>query len=145
MCSSSGGQNCILQPTVSSHLLVAVPWGRPPIGVEAWNKLSVKQILCIKLVNTKINILRCTVSKTSKNSVESHRLKNVVESVLRHRMVLRAKLPPHLLVWRRGLTLSWCGSYSRYHRFESWPTTSVVWKKGFVVPCGPTGKHRVVF
>jgi len=29
-------------------------------------KLTVKQILCIKLVKYYINILRCTVSKTSK-------------------------------------------------------------------------------
>ena len=34
--------------------------------VEALNKLIVKQILCIKLVDIKINILRCTVSKISK-------------------------------------------------------------------------------
>ena len=33
--------------------------------VEAWNKLIIK-LLCIKLVNIKINILRCTVSKISK-------------------------------------------------------------------------------
>jgi len=43
MCSSSGGQNCITQPLVSSHL--ALSW-----------------------LNTEINILRCTVSKTSKKS-----------------------------------------------------------------------------
>ena len=32
MCSSSGGQNCIIQSLVSSHLYVAVP-GQPHIGV----------------------------------------------------------------------------------------------------------------
>ena len=34
MCSSSGAQNCIIQPLVSPHLYVAVRCtGRPPIGV----------------------------------------------------------------------------------------------------------------
>ena len=34
MCSSSGGQNCIIQSLISSHLLVVVPCtGRPPISV----------------------------------------------------------------------------------------------------------------
>jgi len=33
MCSSSGGQNCITQPLVSSHLQVAVSCTRrPPVG-----------------------------------------------------------------------------------------------------------------
>ena len=35
--------------------------------VEAWNKLIVKQSLCINWLITKITILRCTVSKTSKS------------------------------------------------------------------------------
>ena len=61
MCSSSGGQNCITQPLVSSHSAMQF-W--PPDDehmcskhVQAWNKLNVKQkycatkILCIKLVN----------------------------------------------------------------------------------------------
>ena len=56
MCSSSGGQNCITQPLVSSHLYV-----------EARNKLIVKQKFCAssRLI-TEINILRCMVNKTSK-------------------------------------------------------------------------------
>jgi len=34
VCSSSGGQNCIIQQLVSSRLYVAVPCtGRPPTGV----------------------------------------------------------------------------------------------------------------
>jgi hypothetical protein len=60
-------------------------------------------------------------------------------------MVLSSKLRPHFLVWRRGQTLCWRSSYSRYHRFESWPRRSVVFKKCFVVSCGPTGKYHVVF
>jgi len=52
MCSSSGGQNCITQPLVSSHLYV-----------EAWNKLTVKQKFC---ASSWLNTLRCTVSETSK-------------------------------------------------------------------------------
>ena len=76
MCSSSGGQNCITQPLVSSHLWVAVSctgWERILCDdtrgcvmqfwlpddehmcskhVEAWNKTYCKtKILCIKLVN----------------------------------------------------------------------------------------------
>jgi len=36
--------------------------------VEVWNKLIVKQKFCVSSwLNTEINILRCTVSKTSKN------------------------------------------------------------------------------
>jgi hypothetical protein len=60
-------------------------------------------------------------------------------------MVLSSKLRPHLLVWLRGLKLFWRCSYSRHHCFESWPLSSVVLKKGFVVSCGPTGKYHVVF
>ena len=40
MCSSSGGQNCITQPLVSSHLQVCSK------HVEARNKLIVKQKFC---------------------------------------------------------------------------------------------------
>ena len=48
MCSSSGSQNCITQPLVSSHL-------------------TVKQKFCASSwLITEINILRSTVSKTSK-------------------------------------------------------------------------------
>ena len=65
MCSSSGGQNCIIQPLVSSHSLVSVWWYQRLYNtifdlltmrtwcskhVQAWNKPTVKQILCIKLV-----------------------------------------------------------------------------------------------
>ena len=64
MCSSSGGQNCITQPLEF--------W--PPDDenmcskhVEAWNKLIVKQKFCTSSwLITEINILRCTISKTSK-------------------------------------------------------------------------------
>jgi len=83
MCSSSGGQNCITQPLVSSHLYnhtyrcddtrgcVMQFW--PPDDkhmcskhVEAWNKLTVKQTFCASSwLITEINILRCTISKTS--------------------------------------------------------------------------------
>ena len=48
MCSSTGGENCTIQPLASSHLSV-----------------------CIKLVNIKINILRRTVSKISKYIIKS--------------------------------------------------------------------------
>jgi len=34
--------------------------------VEAWNKLIVKQKNCANWLVTEINVLRCTVSKTSK-------------------------------------------------------------------------------
>ena len=61
-CSSSGVQNCITQPLVSSHLQVAVS--------GTYNKLIVKQKLCASSwLITEINILRCTVSKTSKLSI----------------------------------------------------------------------------
>ena len=87
MCPSSGGQNCITQPLVSSHLSVAetvtyrfddtrgcVMQFWPPDDehmcskhVEAWNKLIVKQKFCASSwLIAEINILRCTVSKTSK-------------------------------------------------------------------------------
>ena len=62
MCSSSGGQNCITQPLVSSNLQTTFSCTRrPPIGVmiaeaddehmcskhvEAWNILTVKQKCC---------------------------------------------------------------------------------------------------
>ena len=133
MCSSSGGQNYIVQPLVSSHSVGGCPVLSQPVHrtatyrcddtrgcvmqfwppddehmcskhVEAWNKLIVKRkSLCIKLVNywdkctethgqqnvkmcdtkqakqqkfwasswsiTEINILRCTVSKTSKKKL----------------------------------------------------------------------------
>jgi len=90
MCSSSGGQNCITQPLVSSHLQVAgtatyrcddtrgcVMQFWPPDDehmcskhVEAWNKIIVKQKFCASSwLITEINILRCTVSKKSKNNV----------------------------------------------------------------------------
>jgi len=85
MCSSSGGQNCIIQPLVSSLVhetatyryddtrgCVMQFW--PPDDehmcskhVEAWNKLIVKQNFFVpSWLITEINILRCTVSKTSK-------------------------------------------------------------------------------
>jgi len=52
MCSSPGGQNCITQPLVSSNLLA---------------RNIVKQKFCASSwLITEINILRCTVSKTSK-------------------------------------------------------------------------------
>jgi len=54
MCSSSGGQNCIIQPLVSSQLYVTVPCtGKTRFCASSW-------------LITKI-ILRCTVSKTSKS------------------------------------------------------------------------------
>jgi len=70
MCSSSGGQNCITQHLVSTNsvgdstvhrtatyrcddtrccILMMGTWCSK--HVEAWNKIIVKQILCIKLVN----------------------------------------------------------------------------------------------
>ena len=94
MCSSSGGQNSITQSLVSSQRKVAESW--TPVHqtatfscddtrdcviqfwlpddeqicskhVEAWNKLIVKQKFCASnWLITEINILRCTVSKTSK-------------------------------------------------------------------------------
>ena len=40
--------------------------------VEAWNKLIVKQKFCASIwLITEINILRCTVSRTSKNGTRS--------------------------------------------------------------------------
>ena len=62
MCSSLGGQNCITQPPDDEHMCSK--------HVEAWNKLTVKQDFCASSwLITEINILRCTVSKTSKNVV----------------------------------------------------------------------------
>jgi len=96
MCSSSGGKNCISQPLVSTHSVGGRPVYRlrlhetatyrcddtrgcvmqfwPPDDehmcskhMEAWNKLIVKQKFCASSwLITDINILRCTVSKTSK-------------------------------------------------------------------------------
>jgi len=79
MCSSSGGQNSIKQPLVSSHLQVYDTRGCvmqfwPPDDehmcskhVEAWNKLIVKQKVCASnWLITEIIILRSTVSKKSK-------------------------------------------------------------------------------
>ena len=52
MCSSSGCQNCITQPLVSSHLQVCSK------HVEEWNKLIVKQKFCpSSWLITEINIL----------------------------------------------------------------------------------------
>jgi len=112
MCSSSGGQNCITQPLVSSHLKVAVSctgWNFsqpvhetatyrcddtrgcvmqfwPPDDehmcskhVEARNKLTGKQKFCASSwLITEINILRCTVSKTSKNNYNVSYLRNYI-------------------------------------------------------------------
>jgi len=75
MCSSWGGQNCIIQHLVSSHLC-----GRPVHNfdllrtstwcskhVDAWNETYCKTKFCASSwLITKINILRCKVSKTSK-------------------------------------------------------------------------------
>jgi len=77
--SSSGGQNCITQPLVSSHLMcddtrgcVMQFW--PPDDehisskhVKSRNKTLWKKICASSWLNTEINILRCTVSKTSKH------------------------------------------------------------------------------
>jgi len=65
MCSSSGGQNCITQPLVSSHLYDDEHMCSK--HVEAWNKLIVKQKVCASSwLITEINILRRTVCKTPK-------------------------------------------------------------------------------
>ena len=63
LCSSSGGQNCIIQHLVSSHSV----GGRPVHRLrEDWLESRICAFgiknLCIKLVN-----LRCTVRKTSRN------------------------------------------------------------------------------
>jgi len=62
VCSSSGSQNCItLQfwPPDDEHMCSK--------HVEAWNKFIVKQKICASSwLITEINILRCTVNKTSK-------------------------------------------------------------------------------
>ena len=76
MCSSSGGQSCIwyhhtcryddtrgcvmqFWPPDDEHM-----WSK---HVEAWNTLIVKQTFCAwSWLFTEINILRCTVCKTSK-------------------------------------------------------------------------------
>jgi len=80
--SISGGQNCITRPLYQEvKIVLRSLWYRgcvmqfwPPDDehmcskpVEAWNKLSVKQKFCASnWLITEINILRCTVSKTSK-------------------------------------------------------------------------------
>ena len=68
MWSSPWGQNCIIQLLVLSHnfdLLVMRTLCSK--HVEAWNKLIVTQKCCASSwLITKINILRCTVSKTLK-------------------------------------------------------------------------------
>ena len=76
MCSSSGGQNCITQPATyrCDDIRGCVMQFWPPDDehmcskhVEAWNKLTVKQKFCASSwLITEINILTCTVSKTSK-------------------------------------------------------------------------------
>jgi len=82
MCSSSGGQSCITQ---SHHHTYRCDDTRDCVmqfwspddehicskHVEAWNKLIVKQKFCASSwLITAINILRCTVSKTSKYPYE---------------------------------------------------------------------------
>jgi len=79
MCLSSGGQNCITPPLVSSHLQVwwyqrlcnaiLTPDGEHMCSkhVEARNKLIVKQFCASSWLITEINILRCAASETSKS------------------------------------------------------------------------------
>jgi len=94
MCSSSGGQNCIIQHLVSSHRPVSQPvngkvtyrcddsrgcvmqfWAPDDEHmfskhVQVWNKVIIKQKFCTSSwFITEIYILSCTVSKTSKFSV----------------------------------------------------------------------------
>jgi len=71
MCSSSGGQNCIIQP------LMMRTWCSK--HVEAWNKTYCKTKSCASSwLITKINILRCTVSKTLKKAYFRQGLVHVV-------------------------------------------------------------------
>ena len=54
MCSSSGGQNCIIQSLVSSDLQVAVPCtGRPPIGIFTLvvNQLDAQNLFYNKFIS----------------------------------------------------------------------------------------------
>jgi len=79
MCSSSGGQNCIIQLYHHTYscddtrgcIIQFWPPDDEHVGskhVEAWNKLIVKQKFCASscLIT---EILRCTVSKTSKHTM----------------------------------------------------------------------------
>ena len=70
MCSSSGCQNCITQPLVSSVMMQFWPPDDKQMcskHVEAWNKLILKQKFCTSSwLITEINKVICTVSKTSK-------------------------------------------------------------------------------
>ena len=65
MSSSSGGQNCIIQPLVLSHSV----GGHGTATYRCDFYLNINQLKCIKLVNIKINMLRCTVNKISKKSI----------------------------------------------------------------------------
>ena len=75
MCSSSGGQNCIRHPLVSSHLQVAV-WCTG--CASSW------------LIG-EINILRCTVSRTSQFEIQMILVKIFISPFVTAREVLQKR------------------------------------------------------
>jgi len=137
MCSSSGGQNCITQSLVLSHLALHSLWYHhtcrcddtrgcvmqfwPPDDehmcskhVDAWNKTYCETKFCASSwLNTEINILRCTVSKTSKKcnilSRNSYNKTNEINS--------------QIYFWNR--TLHVLDSLSVHHRESSTVHTTI--------------------
>ena len=100
MCSSSGVQNCITQPLVSSHLQVAVLCtGWPPDDeyvcskhVEAWNKLTVKQKFCASSwLITEINSLKVCVRFYVNNIQANINFFDNIKYIPAKRLHLRAK------------------------------------------------------
>ena len=108
MCSSSGGQNCIVTRSklhyTASRGCVMQFW--PPDDehmcskhVEAWNKLIVKQTFCASSwLITEINILRCTVSKTSKFTICKSRSKILIR-FLDVILLINLKIIPSIWSW----------------------------------------------